>query len=339
MNISEISNQLLAMEDRETGGDNALDGFEFQISSAIYLMFEQLQCGKEFSLLYEKLEDFVIINDKINLYQSKGINVNITPLELIRNRSKSKEKTNESILEKMYDNYLQVKNGIIDIDVETNLIICNTTIFSRKLWDTTSTYNKEVKDISFDSIGQNSRTEMLAATRHNSYDWINIKARRLIPKPSHEEVTRCFLEDVIQEKFGDTKINSSALYGTLVTEIKKIRKSKLSLKSSFLHDKLTNFISIEDDLEYRDISHFLSTEDISKISIKRTFEEFKVSTMINNHPVKNDYIFLQEIFNNNEFDTFYDFYVYVKEREACKGICLRLSDVELKALILLVIGR
>ncbi|MEB8416585.1 DUF4297 domain-containing protein [Enterococcus casseliflavus] len=338
MNISEVSKKLLSMEDKESGGDNALDGFEFQISSAIYLMFEQLQCGNDFSLLYEKLEDFVIINDKINLYQSKGISVNITPLELIKNRSKSKDKTNESILEKMYDNYLQVKNEIEDISVETNLIICNTTFFSRKLWDSNSKYNKELEKLSFDNISESSRNEMLMGTRHDSYDWSNIKARRLIPKPSHEEVTRCFLEDVIQEKFGDTKINSSALYGALVTEIKKIRKSKLNLTSGFLQEKLTRFVSLESDLEYRDVAHFLSTEDSSKISIKRTFEEFKISTMIHNHPTKNDYRDLQDIFSNNNFDTLYDFFDYVKEVDSCKELCLRLSDVEIKALILLVIG-
>lgn len=337
MDILEISKKLLSMEDKESGGDHALNGFEFQISSAIYLMFEQLQCGSDFSLLYEKLEDFVIINDKINLYQSKGIRANITPLELIKNRSK--DKPNESILEKMYDNYLQVKNGIEGISVETNLIICNTTSFSRKLWDPNSEYNKELEELSFDNIGESSRDKMLMETRHDSYDWSNIKARRLIPKHSHEEVTRCFLEDVIQEKFGDTKINSLALYGALVTEIKKIRKAKLNLTSVFLQEKLTSFISLESDLEYRDVAHFLSTEDSSKISIKRTFEQFKISTMIQNHPIKNDYEGLQDISNDNDFDTLYDFFDYVKEGDSCKELCLSLSDVEIKALILLVIGR
>ena len=38
---NDIVNKILSIEDTESGGDNALDGFEFQVSSAIYLFFDE----------------------------------------------------------------------------------------------------------------------------------------------------------------------------------------------------------------------------------------------------------------------------------------------------------
>ena len=336
MNIENISDSLLAMVDKESGGDNALNGFEFQISSAIYLIFEQFRENKDFSLLYEKLEDFIIINDKINLYQAKGVNFSITPLQLIKNRSDFKK--NESILEKMYDNYLQVKNEIDNIDVETCLIICDTQIFSSKLWDTSENYDKDIKEIVFEELGVTKKSEMLDATRHESYDWKNIKARRLIPKPYHEEVTRCFIEDVINEKFGESKINSWALYGALTNEIKRIRKKKQSLTKDYLSTNLNSFVYLSKNIKFSDFQNFLPSEIQNNIAIKRFFDDFKITYTIPNHPVKNDYDLLSELNNKQSFITFNEFQNEVEKNTNCKNLCIRLSKLEMQALILLVIA-
>ncbi|NSN42345.1 hypothetical protein HRE31_07105, partial [Enterococcus faecalis] len=72
MDMLKIADGISQLTDTEIGGDSALDGFEFQLSSAIYLMFEKIAEDNPFALLYEKIEDFIIISEKINLYQSKG---------------------------------------------------------------------------------------------------------------------------------------------------------------------------------------------------------------------------------------------------------------------------
>nr|WP_243425077.1 dsDNA nuclease domain-containing protein [Clostridium sardiniense] len=322
------------MSDKENGGDNALNGFEFQVSSAIYLAFEQYKEDCDFALMYEKLEDFIIINDKINLYQAKGVNFNITPHQLIVNRSKTTE--HESIIEKMYDNYLQVKEAIENIEVETNLIICETKTFSKELWDTSEAYDKEIKSVSFDNLGETCKNHILNGTRHQEYEWSNIKARRLIPKLRHEEVTRMFIEDVITEKKGENKINSKALYGALVYEINNIRKNKSFISNESLDNSLSGFLTLESDIKFDNIKFLLDSKDQRNLRIIRNFEEFKNSYSITNHPVNNDFNLISSIYNTN-FNDIYEFLEELKSNILCVDLLNRLNQFELIALILLVI--
>ena len=53
---SEIINTIKTMNDSEEGGDHAQNGFDFQISSAIYLIFKKLKNKTKFKLIYEKIE-------------------------------------------------------------------------------------------------------------------------------------------------------------------------------------------------------------------------------------------------------------------------------------------
>lgn len=334
MDIKEVVEFISELSDKESGGDNALNGFEFQVSSAIYLAFEQYKENKDFALMYEKLEDFIIINSKINLYQAKGVNYSITPHQLTKNRSTTKE--HESIIEKMYDNYLQVKGAIENSEVETNLIICENREFSRLLWDSTETYDKEVKSISFATFGGDCKKKILQGTRHSEYDWENIKARRLIPKTRHEEVTRMFIEDVITEKKGENKINSKALYQALVYEINKIRKNKSSLSSDFLNRSLSSYLTLDSDIHFENVNFLLDEQDRKNLKIKRSFEEYKICFNVSNHPINNDFNLISSLYNDN----FNDLYEYIHELEtnfSCVGLSNRLNRFELIALSLLVI--
>lgn len=334
MDIKEIVKLISELHDKESGGDNALNGFEFQISSAIYLVFEQYKANEEFALIYEKLEDFIIINNKINLYQAKGVNYSITPTQLIKNRSTTKE--NESIIEKMYDNYLQVKDAIDNTGVETNLIICENREFSKILWDSANDNYKEEKIISFSTFGEKCKRRILEGTRHEEYDWGNINARKLIPKTRHEEVTRMFIEDVITEKKGDNKINSKALYQALVYEINKIRKNKSSISSEFLERSLSGYLTLESDIHFESVSFLLSEQDKRNLKIKRNFEEFKNSINVTNHPIINDFNLISRLYNEN----LNDLYEYIDEIQSsitCKELLNRFNRFELIALSLLVI--
>jgi len=222
----EIINKIVQISDSETGGDNALDGFEFQVSNAIYLMFKELQNDRAFQLLYEKLEDFIIITDKISLYQAKGLSNNLTPKILYKPSKKTKnDDSGLSIIEKMNANYLSVKGKLHEYNVDNNLLISENQVFSKMM-------TKTLKDIdiiavlNFAKLDDNVKKEIVANTKYNVYQWQDINAMRLIPKSRHEEVTRIYIEDVIEEKFGVNKISSSALYNTISCEIRKIRKKK-----------------------------------------------------------------------------------------------------------------
>ncbi|EGO5250497.1 hypothetical protein HP927_002537, partial [Enterococcus faecalis] len=52
MDMLKIADGISQLTDTEIGGDSALDGFEFQLSSAIYLMFEKIAEDNPFALLY-----------------------------------------------------------------------------------------------------------------------------------------------------------------------------------------------------------------------------------------------------------------------------------------------
>lgn len=334
MDIKQIVGMISEISDKESGGDNALNGFEFQVSSAIYLAFEQYKEDHDFALMYEKLEDFIIINNKINLYQAKGVNFNITPHQLIKNRSATTE--HESIIEKMYDNYLQVKEAIEDVEVETNLIICETKTFSKNLWDASESYDKDIRNVSFDDFGEECKNGILNGTRHHEYEWPKIKARKLIPKSRHEEVTRMFIEDVITEKKGENKINSKALYGALVYEINKIRKNKGFISSEFLERSLSSFLTLESDIHFDNINYLLNVGDQRNLKIRRSFEEFKISYRIPNHPVNSEFNLISSLYNDN-FNDLYDFIQELESNSSCVDLLNRLNKFELTALVLLVI--
>ena len=128
---NDIVNKILSIEDTESGGDNALDGFEFQVSSAIYLIFDELESKREFQLAYEKLEDFIIFSNKVNLYQAKSTSKNLTPTILYTaKKSTKKDSSTLSIIEKMNNNYTSIKNVISDVEVTSTLIICKDQCFS-----------------------------------------------------------------------------------------------------------------------------------------------------------------------------------------------------------------
>lgn len=334
MDIRQIVGTISEMTDRENGGDNALNGFEFQVSSAIYLIFEQYKENQEFALMYEKLEDFIIINNKINLYQSKGVNYNITPAQLSKNRSSTVD--NQSIIEKMYDNYVQVKEALEDVDVETNLIICETRTFSKNLWDSSENYTIDIENISFDSFGERCKEAILSRTRYTEYDWDKMKARRLIPKSRHEEVTRMFIEDVITEKKGENKINSKALYGALVYEISRIRKNKSFISNESLDRSLSSFIILESDIQFDSIKYLLESRHQRNLNIVRCFEEFKISSRIACHPVNNDFDLILSIYDSS-FADIYAFLDEIKSNILCKNLVNRLDEFEILTLALLVI--
>ena len=122
--------KIMAISDVEFGGDNALDGFEFQVSSAIYIMFDEICKNSEFALAYEKIEDFILFTDSINLYQAKSISNNLTPIVLSTGKKTKYDESGLSIIEKMINNYLNVNGVVEDIEVNNTLLISSNNNFS-----------------------------------------------------------------------------------------------------------------------------------------------------------------------------------------------------------------
>lgn len=337
MIVNSLTQKLLAMVDEEKGGENALDGFEFQVSSAIYLIFRELKDKKDFALIYEKIEDFIIVSDKIYLYQAKSLSNNITPKILYKpSRVTKNDGSGLSIIEKMYTNYNKVKKEIEEIAVKCHLLVCETKEFSKKLSKDLRNI-KDLKILCFQELSIEVKQEIINETVFENYKWSKIHATRLIPKSRHEEVTRIFIEDTINEILGDNKINSTALYNALTYEIRRIRKNKCELTNTFLTQQIHKYTTLEKDLSFSDCVHLLNDKDRRSIQISINFSEINSFLQINNHPILKDFQKINEYFDLKSRDDLYDIFDEIKNTDYFKDSCIRLNDYEIKALILLFI--
>jgi hypothetical protein len=336
---SSIVQRLLAINDEEKGGDNALDGFEFQVSSAIYLIFNELKKDKDFALLYEKVEDFIIVNEKVNLYQAKSISNNLTPNILHKpSRVTKKDNSGLSIIEKIYQNYNKVIESLDKQKVECHLLICENYYFSKKL-SGSSEGIKDIKILCFNDFSQDTKQEIINATCFGDYEWSKIFAYRLIPKPRHEEVTRAFIEDTINELLGDNKINTTALYNALTYEIKRIRKKKSFITKAYLSNQIYKYTSLDDDIKFSDYSYLFNENDKKSIQLNLLFNKMKNLILINNHPSQEDYLRVKDYFSPLSIDNIYDIFDEIKSSMYFEDINIRLSNNEIKALILILVAK
>lgn len=337
MDQQKIVSLICSIPESETGGDNALDGFEFQVSSAIYLIFEFLNKKQDFSLIYEKLEDFIIVTNSINLYQAKSINTRLTPLVLYKSQKTSTSKGDSSIFFKMYRNYLDVKNVMKDQTVTNTLIICKNLEFSRKLVDDSTLCNS--LELCFSNISQKAKKVIEANVSHTDIKWDVINARRLIPKDSHEEMTRIFIEDVVSSLFGENKISSSSLYNSLCMEIRKIRKSKTSLNNQFLVKEITKYVSLDYDIDFSDYVYLLNSDDSKNIQLITTFNTLKTIVTIHNSPEYSLYDKVKFYFKGHLFANFYDYYNYLFEILKKNEPNIVIDEYIVKALVLIYFAK
>lgn len=330
--------KIMMTSDAECGGDNALDGFEFQVSAAIYLMFDEISNKSEFALAYEKIEDFIIFTDSINLYQAKSISNNLTPKILYTGKKTKNNASGLSIIEKMADNYMSVKEVANSINVSNTLLICHDFNFSNMLNNEDKGITK-LEEICFDILSEDVKNEIISKTKYSKYPWKEIKARRLIPKPYHEDVTRTHIDTVVRNIYGENKINTAALYNALSGEIRRVRKDKILLKSDFIHREISKYTKLEDEIDYKDYSFLLSYEDSRNILIAHNFKIILINLKIPNHPHSNDLKFIMELYKKANSQTFYDFYDIFINHIDSKDIIVRLNTNEIKALILISIAK
>lgn len=328
-----IINQVQLISDPEKGGDNALDGFEFQMSTAIYLIFSELKKNNEFKLLYEKVEDFIIFTDEINLYQAKSIGKNLTPKILYKRKENSL-----SIIEKMHNNYTLVKNEVPNITVKNNLILCENNEFSKNLIKNTDIKCNQ-KVLKFNRLDKTVKSEIIENTNINEYVWDDMSAIRLIPKSRHEEVTRAYIADIVNELLGENKINSLALYNSLTNEIRRIRKNKITLNNEFILKQIHKFSQFDDKLKYNDYTYMLNDDDKKNIFIAHNFNIFQNYIKIKNHPNRYDYDCIKDYYHIKGFKNLYSFFDFIKNNNDLNDLFIRLGDEEIKAIIMIIIAK
>lgn len=322
-----------SIADPEKGGDNALDGFEFQVSAAIYLIFTELKKSNAFALLYEKVEDFIIFTDEINLYQAKSIGRNLTPNILYTGKEDSL-----SIIEKMHNNYTIVKNKVSDIKVKNKLILCENRKFSKVLIKNTDIDSDE-KVLEFNKLDKEIKREIIDKTNVKDYVWDDMSAIRLIPKSRHEEVTRVYIEDVVNELFGENKINSLALYNSLTSEIRRIRKNKIILDDHLVLNQIQKCVAFGDKLKYHEHTYMLNDDDKKNILISHHFNNYQNYIKIKNHPNIEDYDCIKSYYDSYKFSNLYEVFDSMKEDNNFIDLFIRLIEEEIKAIIMLVIAK
>lgn len=335
---NEIVNKILSIEDTESGGDHALDGFEFQVSSAIYLIFDELESKKEFQFAYEKLEDFIIFSDKVNLYQAKSTSTHLTPTVLYKaKKSTKKDSSTLSIIEKMNNNYTSIKNVISDVEVTSTLIICKDQYFSAKL---SSLPNIKIENnLSFEDFKDEVKSEIIAKTKFKNYNWKDMFAIRIFPKNYHEELTRTHIEDVIKSILGESKVSTVALYSALTREIRRIRKNKTTISDKFLLDEINKYSSIASKIDFKDCNHLLNNDDRKKLTILSSFNLYQNAIKIHNHPNLKDFETILTLVKDIKLDTLDKYYNHLFSSVEFSEIKERLEEYEIKALILLCLAK
>lgn len=328
-----IIHKVQSISDPERGGDNALDGFEFQVSAAIYLIFTELKNSNAFALLYEKVEDFIIFTDEINLYQAKSIGNNLTPKILYTGK-----KDSLSIIEKMQNNYSIVKEQVSSIKVKNKLVLCENRKFSNLLIKNTGIESDE-KVLEFNKLDEKVKSEIIKNTNGKQYAWDDMSAIRLIPKSRHEEVTRVYIADVVNELFGENKINSLALYNSLTNEIRRIRKNKIILDNNFVLNQMQKCVAFGDKLKYHEYTYMLNDYDKQNILIGHNFNNYQNYIKIKNHPSREDYDYIESYYNRYKFSNVYEIFNSIKEDSNFINLFIRLREEEIKAIIMLIIAK
>ncbi|GLI56399.1 hypothetical protein PM10SUCC1_19130 [Propionigenium maris DSM 9537] len=329
----DLIQSIFEIEDSEKGGDHALNGFEFQQSTAIYLMFKKIELNKKAELIYEKLEDFIIVDtDEVSLYQAKSLSKNLTPGFLL-----TKKKDKPSIIDKMYNNYLKVRKKLEKEKITTTLIICSNCQFGPSLKLKSKEY--DVKKINFDEFDNSVKEGILKKSNNDSFEWDKMEALKIIPKPHHEEVTRSSIVDIITKLEGECKVNCKALYDTLCSEIVRIRKYKETLSTEKIKNKIVKYSHKEDNLEYENVIFYLNDMDQKNIWIKKHFNILRNLVEIKGSEENDLYLKLVKFFKGNKIKTLDCFFDQIRYEEEFEDMFSLKDEDEIKALLLIVIGK
>ena len=121
--------------------------------------------------------------------------------------------------------------------------------------------------------------------------------------------------------------------------LKKIRINKSQLSSTLLESKIKQFSEIKNLMKFSDYAYLLNENDRRNIKIGKNFTQIQNNILINNHPIQDDYEKLKTLFKEEEFDSYDEVILRIDELTKFNPLRIRLSEYELKALVLLVMVR
>ncbi|MGM0881800.1 MAG: dsDNA nuclease domain-containing protein [Bacillota bacterium] len=312
-----VIQQVLSIQD-DRSGDHAQDGFDFQASTAIYLMFNELKQGNEFSLVYEKIDDFIMFVDNIRIYQSKSTSKNLTENELFKKEPPPKNKTRAprkssttkmqtkkpavatglSIIEKIQNNIDSIKKTAGNVDVKAHLLWNKDFKFGASLLKGTS-FKVDLTNLILSNISDSVKKKILDKTGLSKYDWDNIEIIRLLSKENHEALTCSHIEDIIHNLIGPNTSYSKAFYASLFNKIRTARTTKEPISSGFLMTEINRLKTIPSIPKPTDYQHLLTDEDCKNQLIHTYVREVFSLQSTKNNPIQQSLVLVEGYINQN----------------------------------------
>jgi hypothetical protein len=351
---SDVIKKILSISD-DRSGDHAQDGFDFQASTAIYLVFTELVNKNDFSLVYEKIDDFIIFADDVRLYQSKSTAKNLTSGELskkepVKNPKASNKtsniptntknnnsvpiKTGLSIIEKLQNNMDSVTNNVSGTGVKAYLLWNEDFKFGASLLKGTK-IKTDSPNLVMSHVDNNIKQKIIQDTGVSKYDWNQIEIIRLLSKKNHEKLTCNHIEYVIYTLIGQNSSYSKAFYESLINVIRDSRKTKEPITSQFLITEINKLKSTPSLPKPSDYQHLLSGVDFGNQIIHMNVREVFLLSSIDTHPLHDALKKIENYVNINYAKITFPSNLYdeLKKQPEFDSLLLRHSEEQIKALI------
>jgi len=312
---SGVIQQVLSIQD-DRSGDHAQDGFDFQVSTAIYLMFDEIKQGNDFSLVYEKIDDFIMFVDNIRIYQSKSTSKSLTENDLYKKDSSEKKTTSKksapskvqvkkapaatglSIIEKIQKNINVIKDTVDSIEVKAHLLWNKDFKFGASLLRGTS-LETNIPNLVLSNISETVKKKITDKTGLSKCDWENIEVVRLLSKEHHEVLTCSNIEDVIHNRIGPNTSYSKAFYASLSRKITTARNTKEPILSSFILTEIDKLKTIPIAPKPADYQHLLTESDFKNNIVHINVREIFFLQANKNNPVQKELLLVEQYINQN----------------------------------------
>lgn len=344
--------KVLSIKD-DRSGDHAQDGFDFQASSAIYLMFREIDNNQKFFFIYEKLDDFIIFVDDIRLYQAKSTSKNLSDTilfqkEEVKQKSKRKKKTdldhdveneeplvNLSIIEKMQNNLNLVNKELPKKKVMAYLIWNKDYRFGAGLLKGTKLENS-IENLNLDNISKDVKEKIIQKTTLDSYDWEKIEIIRLLSKQHYESITSQYIEDVIYRKIGENQSYSKAFFNAMLSKVRHSRINKKLIDSDEILQEIQKLKNEKACPQPEQYQHLLTELDFRNRLIHTSVKEVFSLISLRTSSIKTYYKELQVYIKNHINEIIYPCSLCEKLKGLSQFDTLFLvhSDEKVKAMII-----
>ncbi|QVK21368.1 DUF4297 domain-containing protein [Mycoplasmatota bacterium] len=297
-----ISKRIIERKCLDESGINALNGFSFQFSNAIYEIVERYKGCKNFSIVFESHDDFLIIDTKaLFLFQAKNFKDKTFTAQ---NITSAKEK---SILAKMNQARDNIKD-IIEENVISYLIINNENSkigFRVKPKKNEKAYNTEeyIDKVCLSVISDDCKEKVLDIL-NNEKELETFFIKRQLRYSKHSDDVRLFIEDVLNDKFTEPKVNLSSIYDFLERQIKNSMLEKKYYSFTDMDSDMRNIVSFQvDEFDaFSELIYLLVDYDTGEKNIIRNRYKEYVTKLAGSriNDVFNDFQYVKSVVNRDD---------------------------------------